>query len=98
MVNHRHARSQGSSRKTSPVETETRGVAESVEELVESYPASYVATCFGLGLGLGVVIGCLLAESHASSMRNVGSAERLGRNILDAVAGVLPESLASRIR
>lgn len=74
-------------------------IHEAAEQVVGNHPAAYIATCFGIGLGLGVVIGTMLADSGVwSSHRDQTTAERLGRNVLDAISGVLPEQLAAFVR
>lgn len=56
---------------------------------------------FGLGLGAGVVLGSLLSGPAPSrptlGRRTELAAEQLGRQMLDAMAGVLPASLAKHI-
>lgn len=75
------------------------GAMERVEGTVEHWPFSSVATAFGVGLGLGVLLGCALAEQSrpAHHWYDQLSAERVGRNILDSLSSVLPDSLAKRM-
>jgi hypothetical protein len=54
-------------------------------------PATMAA--FGLGLGSGVALVYLLCE-HSSMREDANAAQRLGRRVLDAIAGVVPDSLA----
>lgn len=65
------------------------------------YPMSSVAIVFGIGIGAGMALGSLLdgPDTSRQSMgrRTEEAAERLGRQMLDAVAGVLPKSLAKHI-
>lgn len=71
------------------------------EGLVSHYPLSSVLVVFGIGLGVGAALGSILAGS-AMPRRSFGqrtelAAEKLGRQMLDAIAGVLPESLSKHI-
>jgi hypothetical protein len=67
---------------------------------VDDYPAASMATLFALGVGVGMAIGCSLAhrEPPRESWYDSGMAERLGRRMLDAVAGVVPESIVNRLK
>lgn len=69
--------------------------------LVCNYPMSSVLVVFGIGLGVGVALGSLVSGSVTSRPtlgRRTGlAAEQLGRQMLDAIAGVLPASLAKHI-
>lgn len=71
---------------------------EAAEHCVEDHPASSVGVAFGAGLGIGLCIGLALKaainERHASHR---STTERLGRQVLDALTSVLPESLGNRI-
>ncbi len=71
---------------------------EEVEHMVQRNPASAVFVAFGLGVGLGVLLGNSIA--HASYFREPerGMAERVGLRVLDALAGVLPESMSASLR
>lgn len=75
-----------------------RGYA-AAEECVTDYPASAVGVAFGAGLGLGLCVG--LALKSAIYERRISQrrlSERLGRQVLEAVSAVLPESLGSHMR
>jgi hypothetical protein len=70
---------------------------DTAQRCVEDHPASSVGIAFGAGLGIGLCIGLALKaavidrrESHR------GITERLGRQVLDALTSVLPESLMRR--
>ena len=69
--------------------------------LVGNYPMSSVLVVFGIGLGAGVALGSLLSGPVTSrptlGRRTELAAEQLGRQMLDAIAGVLPASLAKHI-
>jgi hypothetical protein len=76
----------------------TRGYS-AAEQCVTDYPTSAVGVAFGAGLGLGLAVGLALKSAinqRRSSHRRLS--ERLGRQVLEAVSSVLPESLASRMR
>ena len=69
--------------------------------VVSHYPLSSVLVVFGLGLGIGVALGCIIA-GPATPLPSFGqragsAAEHFGRQMLGAIAGVLPESLSKHI-
>lgn len=69
--------------------------------LASHYPLSSVLVVFSIGLGVGVALGSLLG-GHVVPRPLLGqrtglAADKLGRQMLDAMAGVLPESLAKHI-
>jgi hypothetical protein len=81
---------------------ETKSQAGSVasDGVIGHYPFSSALVVFGIGLGVGVAIGRLfVAPSPPPSFgrRAELAAERVGRQILDAVSGVVPESLARHL-
>ena len=69
--------------------------------LVSDYPLSSVLVIFGIGLGAGVVLGNFLSGPVPSrpslGRRTEQAAEQFGRQMLDAMAGVLPASVAKHI-
>jgi len=69
--------------------------------VVSHYPLSSVLVVFGIGLGVGVVLESFLGgpDTPPPSLgkRTELAAEKLGRQILDAIAGVLPEALSKHI-
>lgn len=71
------------------------------EGLVSHYPLSSVLVVFGLGLGVGVALGSIIGgpvmPSPSFGKRTELAAEKLGRQLLDALAGALPESLSKHI-
>src|SRR4029079_11927533 len=80
--------------------TAANAVTES-EGLVSNYPLSSVLVVVGLGLAVGVVVGSILGRPAApgpSFVQRTGlAAGNLGRQMLGAIAGVLPESLSKHI-
>ena len=80
--------------------TVANAVAKS-EGLVSHYPLSSVLVVFGIGLGVGVAVGSILGgpvmPGPSFGKRTELAAEKLGRQMLDAIAGVLPESLSKHI-
>jgi hypothetical protein len=71
------------------------------EGLVSHYPLSSVLVVFGLGLGVGVafasLIGGPVTPRPSFGKRAELAAVSLGRQMLGAVADVLPESLSKHI-
>ena len=69
--------------------------------LVSHYPLSAVLVVFGVGLGVGVALGSIIAgpvtPSPSFGRRAELAAEHVGRQMLDAIAGVLPEALSKHI-
>jgi hypothetical protein len=72
-----------------------------LSEFVSDYPMSSVLVVFGIGVAAGVALGGLLSGPVTSrptlGRRTELAAEQLGRQMLDAIAGVLPASLAKHI-
>ncbi len=71
------------------------------DSVVGHYPLTAVLVVFGFGLGIGVALGSILGGPvmpRPSLGRRTGlAAEKLGRQMLDALSGVLPESLSKHI-
>jgi len=68
------------------------------QEFVSDHPVPSVFVVFGVGLGVGLVLGSLLADRPwhtppSNTRMAVNMAEKLGRQVLDAINSVLPESL-----
>jgi len=81
-----------------------RPVASAVTKpkgLVSDYPLSSVLVVVGLGLAVGMVVGSILGRPAAPGpsfvQRTELAAGNLGRQMLGAIAGVLPESLSKHI-
>ena len=76
-------------------------VVAKTEGLVSHYPLSSVLVVFGIGLGVGVAVGSILGgpapPRPTLGQRTELAAEKLGRQMLDAIAGVLPESISKHI-
>lgn len=63
-------------------------------ETVKQHPAETALIVFGLGVGLGFVIGQSLAAPIAHWMEPEPSlAQRVGRQVLDAVGRVMPQAV-----
>lgn len=77
-----------------------QAVADS-EALVSDYPLSSVLVVFGMGLGVGLVLvnvlGGAVTPRPSFGRRTELAAEKLGRQVLDAIVGSLPESIAKHI-
>jgi hypothetical protein len=73
---------------------------EHLQHSVAEYPGVSVMTVFVAGFGIGLVLGCALTESSqpSSSWYDRAHAEKFGRNVLDSIAGMVPEALANRFR
>ncbi len=71
------------------------------DTLVTQNPLSSVLVVFAIGIGIGVVLGNALGGTvvpHPSFGQRTGvAAEKVGRQILDAIAGVFPESISRHI-
>jgi hypothetical protein len=69
--------------------------------MVSEHPMSSVLVVFGIGLGVGVAIGSMLCSASAPppsiGQRAELAAEKLGRQMLDAITGVLPQSIARHV-
>ena len=71
------------------------------EGLVSDHPLSSVLVVFGLGLGIGVAVGCILGgpvlPRPSLGQRAERAAGHVGRQMLDSIAGILPQSLSKHI-
>ncbi len=75
-------------------------VQEQAAGLVSDYPISSSLVVFGVGLWAGIALGGLLSGPGAPptlGRRTELAADQLGRQVLGAIAGVLPASLAKHI-
>ena len=65
---------------------------------VKEHPVSSLLMVFGVGLAVGALLSQSLAAPIAHAFQPSPTfAEKLGRQIYDAVAGSLPESLLNRM-
>jgi hypothetical protein len=73
---------------------------EHLQHSVAEYPAVSVMTVFAAGFGLGLVLGCALTGSSqpSSNWYDRAHSEKFGRNVLDSIAGMVPDALANRFR
>lgn len=86
--------------KKSPVPRQAATALERQAGMVCDHPATSVAVVFGIGIVAGMVVSRLLGGPHAPptlGRRTELAAEQLGRQMLGAIAGVLPASLAKHI-
>ena len=72
-------------------------VYHQLEDAVEERPLSSLILSFGVGLGVGLALGGLLAASDARGERQQRTAERFGRQLLDALGRIVPHALTERI-
>ena len=93
------------SNKTTQAASKMRSVAEEsgvakayhqMEEVVEDRPLSAVMLSFGIGMGVGIAIGGMIAASTTTSHPHQRAAERMGQQLLDALAKVVPSSISDR--
>lgn len=78
------------------------GVRE-VTEFVSQNPGSSALVAFGLGFGIGIAIGSMLGGQEPSRSgweqrwdQMGDNAERLGHQIMDAIANVIPQALTRK--
>jgi len=69
-----------------------------VEQCVRQNPMSSALTVFGFGLGLGLVLGSNWGVGRYFRPADPGLAERLGQQVIEALAKVLPEQWAERLQ
>ena len=75
-----------------------QGYAEA-EKVVQQRPGQAVAIAFGLGILGGLGVALLLRGNHESKFsQGRAAAEHLGRQMLDALAGIMPDSLTKKPR
>jgi hypothetical protein len=90
-----------SGRNRMPTSMSVKNRAANLDGLVSHYPLSSVLVVFGIGLGVGVALGKMLGEPlmprPSLGQRTELAAEKIGRQMRDAIAGVLPESLSKHI-
>jgi len=78
-----------------------RNAVSKPDGLVSHYPLSSVLVVFGIGLAVGVALENLLGgpvtPPPSLVQRTELAAAKLGRQMLDAIANALPESLSKHI-
>jgi hypothetical protein len=76
-----------------------QGYAEA-EKVVQQRPGQAVAIAFGLGLLGGLGVALLLRDRNHESRFTQGraAAEHFGRQMLDVLAGIIPDSLMKKPR
>jgi uncharacterized protein YjbJ (UPF0337 family) len=76
-----------------------QGYAEA-EKVVQQRPGQAVAIAFGLGLLGGLGVALLLRDRNHESRFTQGraGAEHFGRQVLDALAGIMPDALTKKPR
>ena len=69
--------------------------------MVTQHPTSSALIAFGVGLGVGVAVGSILCSATepppSFGHRAELAAEKLGRQVLDAISSVLPQSIARHV-
>jgi len=79
----------------------TWNVGEALEKPVEmarEYPLASMLLVFGVGVGVGCLLGQALAGPLTQMIQPQPTmSERLGRQMLDYVSSVLPESIARQL-
>jgi uncharacterized protein YjbJ (UPF0337 family) len=76
-----------------------QGYAEA-EKIVQDRPGQALAMAFGVGLLSGLGVALLLRDrNHASRVaQGRSAAEHFGRQMLDALTGIIPDSLTKNVR
>jgi len=63
---------------------------EEAERFIQDRPGQTIAVAFGLGLVAGIGVALLFRESPRESSSTRATAERVGKQMLDAIAGMIP--------
>jgi uncharacterized protein YjbJ (UPF0337 family) len=76
-----------------------QGYAEA-EKVVQERPGQALAMAFGIGLLSGLGVALLLRDRHHVSRvaQSRTAAEHFGRQMLDALSGIIPDSLTKNVR
>jgi len=73
--------------------------AETSKEFVVDHAVSSTMVAFGFGLATGVALVYMLSDSSESRVEEeVNVAQRIGKQIMDAVSDMIPQSLAKYTR
>jgi len=75
-----------------------RGAMERPTELVQQYPISTMLLMFGVGLGVGVVLSQAVCSAFTEAMEEPTMAEKVKRQVYDAVSQVLPANMMKQIQ
>jgi len=74
--------------------------AETSKEFVSDHAISSTMAAFGFGLATGIALVYMLSDSSSESKveEEVNVAQRIGKQIMDAVSDMIPQSLAKYTR
>jgi len=73
--------------------------AETSKEFVSDHAISSTMAAFGFGLATGIALVYMLSDSSESKVEEeVNVAQRIGKQIMDAVSDMIPQSLAKYTR
>tara|TARA_R110002095_G_scaffold142965_1_gene123813 strand:- start:24665 stop:24976 length:312 start_codon:yes stop_codon:yes gene_type:complete len=67
-------------------------------QYIEEKPASSVLIGLGVGLGTGVILGSLLRGSSRYFSPDEAFVERIGNNVKDSLAEIIPSSFKKHFR
>lgn len=70
---------------------ETEGISQGTCRLIDQHPLPSALVAFGAGLGLGLLAAVILPP--ASRQRDAA----IGRQVLDTLSNILPDSFKKRI-
>lgn len=76
----------------------TEQFVERMQTMIEERPASAVLLAFGAGFAIGAAVGGAASEMVRRPPQRGSVAEQLGRQVLEAVGRILPESLVGRFQ
>jgi uncharacterized protein YjbJ (UPF0337 family) len=63
---------------------------EEAERMIQERPGQTIAVAFGLGLVAGLGVALMFREPHRETSQTRATAERFGKQMLDAIAGMMP--------
>jgi len=73
--------------------------AETSKEFVSDHAISSTMAAFGFGLATGIALVYMLSDSSESKVEEeVSVAQRIGKQIMDAVSDMIPQSMAKYTR
>jgi hypothetical protein len=67
-------------------------IGDKSKEIVKDHPLPLALTAFGLGAGLGLIVAAYVSEITDSRQR--GWAERMGDELRDALAHIVPNKIS----